>query len=208
MPYRCCANLAHRPPGAADAANTGCAGFAYAHAPRDDLDGCKADGLRRLALAATPRERLVALRLTGDLPVSTVAEAADEDSDDEEDGSDEDVDEAGKPIKYKFEYKTGFAHLPRLLTIQLSRFSYDYSRGVPIKHNHRVEFPQVLNLSHLTEASPATEKKSKKRRKMKERRRYCNRYPFCLYNTLLVIHVSLARSRSFGQPREIYSRAR
>ncbi len=43
---------------------------------------------------------------------------------------------------------------------------------------------------------------------MKERRRYCNRYPFCLYNTLLVIHVSLARSRSFGQPREIYSRAR
>merc|ERR1719502_1630974 len=68
---------------------------------------------------------------------------------------DEDVDGAGKPIKYKFEYKTGFAHLPRLLTIQLSRFSFDYSRGVPIKHNHRVEFPQVLNLSHLTE--PAKE---------------------------------------------------
>ena len=65
---------------------------------------------------------------------------------------DEDMDPAtGKPVKYKFEYTTRIAAPPRVLCIQLSRFSFDYSRGVPIKHNHRVEFPTELDISKYTE---------------------------------------------------------
>jgi hypothetical protein len=57
----------------------------------------------------------------------------------------------GKPVKYKFEYSTKFVELPRVLCVQLSRFSFDYSRGVPYKHNHRVEFPLDLDMAAYTE---------------------------------------------------------
>jgi len=63
----------------------------------------------------------------------------------------EEVGEDGKPIKNKFEYTTRFADLPRVLCVQLSRFSFDYSRGLPIKHNHRVEFPEVLDVTKYCE---------------------------------------------------------
>lgn len=65
---------------------------------------------------------------------------------------DDEVDDNGKPVKHKFEYRTLFVNLPEVLCVQLSRFSFDYGRGVPIKHNHRVEFPMELNMGKYTES--------------------------------------------------------
>ena len=65
---------------------------------------------------------------------------------------DEEVDPAtGKPVKHKFEYTNRIVAPPQVLCVQLSRFSFDYSRGVPIKHNHRVEFPMEMDLAEYCE---------------------------------------------------------
>ena len=65
----------------------------------------------------------------------------------------DDVDEAtGKPKKAKFDYTQVLVEPPAVLCVQLSRFSFDYSRGVPIKHNHRVSFGQELDIGKYTEA--------------------------------------------------------
>ena len=58
----------------------------------------------------------------------------------------------GKPVKHKFDYTTKLVAPPRVLCVQLSRFSFDYSRGVPVKHNHRVEFPMAMDLREYCEA--------------------------------------------------------
>jgi uncharacterized UBP type Zn finger protein len=64
----------------------------------------------------------------------------------------DEIDEAtGKAKKTKFDYTQMFVEVPQVLCIQLSRFSFDYSRGVPLKHNHRVAFEQVMDLAKYTE---------------------------------------------------------
>jgi len=63
----------------------------------------------------------------------------------------DDLDDAGKPKKAKFAYSTKVVEPPPVFCFQLSRFSFDYSRGVATKHNHRVEFPEELDVSKYTE---------------------------------------------------------
>jgi hypothetical protein len=43
---------------------------------------------------------------------------------------DDEIDPAtGKPVKHMFEYTTKLVEPPQVLCVQLSRFSFDYSRG-------------------------------------------------------------------------------
>lgn len=65
---------------------------------------------------------------------------------------DDEKDDQGKPVKHKFEYSTRFVDLPEVLCVQFGRFSFDYGRGVPIKHNHRVSFPMEFDMGKYTES--------------------------------------------------------
>ena len=63
-------------------------------------------------------------------------------------------------MKHKFEYKTKFVEMPTVLAIQLSRFGFDYSRGIGIKHNHRVEFPEELDMTKYTDETSSSSSSS------------------------------------------------
>jgi ubiquitin carboxyl-terminal hydrolase 25/28 len=64
-----------------------------------------------------------------------------------------------------------FAALPPVLFLELSRFQFDRSRGVPEKINNPLEFPEVIYLDRYLEANKAvTRVKREQVRRLAERR--------------------------------------